>query len=467
MKTYKLILYFASLFIITINGCKKAEFLDEKPSTNLLVPTTLTDFQALLDNTNVMSFTGGLAQLASDDYIVSDANYQSVALATQRNSYIWAKDIYAGEVAIRDWNDLYKQVFYANAILDGLVKSADLETAQGQFLKGWALFIRAFAFYDLTRNFCKVYDAATAKTDLGIPLRLTSGIDYFEQRASLQQSFDQIMSDLAIAENLLPSVRPSSNLNRPSKIAVYALLARIYLDMRNYTQSQVYAEKALGLYNTLIDYNTISKTSTTPFSTTNDELIYNATQVVAYGEFTGNYATARGRISKEIIYFYSPNDLRLVLYFNKLTDSTYTKKRGYRGTGSYAFTGLATDELFLIKAECLARSGQTLIAMEVLNQLISKRWNPNATSPAIPYQNITASTIGEALNQILLERRKELVWRGLRWHDLKRLNKEGANITLIRIVNGVTYTIPPNDPRYVFPIPDDEITLSGIQQNSR
>ncbi len=467
MKTYKLILYFASLFIITINGCKKAEFLDEKPSTNLLVPTTLTDFQALLDNTNVMNFTGGLAQLASDDYTVTDAGYQSVPVATQRNSYIWAKDIFAGEVSIRDWNDLYKQVFYANAVLDGLERNDDASTAQGQYLKGWALFARAFAFYDLTRNFCKLYDPGTANTDLGIPVRLNSGIDNLEQRASLQQSFNQILSDLGISEILLPSDRPSANLNRPSKTAVYALLARIYLDMRNYTQAQTYAEKALTLYSTLIDYNTVSKTSTTPFSITNDELIYNASQVVAYGEFTGMYSATNSRVSPDVLALYPINDLRFTLYFSKLADNTYTVKRGYVGRGTYSFTGLATDELYLIKAECLARIGQVAPAMDVLNQLVIKRWNPDATNPATPYQSIKASNAGEALQKILLERRKELVWRGLRWHDLKRLNKEGANISLTRVVNGATYTIPPNDSRYVFPIPDDEIRLSGIQQNIR
>tara|TARA_R110002033_G_scaffold36621_1_gene75228 strand:+ start:3737 stop:3916 length:180 start_codon:yes stop_codon:yes gene_type:complete len=59
------------------------------------------------------------------------------------------------------------------------------------------------------------------------------------------------------------------------------------------------------------------------------------------------------------------------------------------------------------------------------------------------------------------------VWRGLRWQDIRRLNKEGAGITLTRTLKGENYTLPPNDPRYIFPIPDDEIALSGIKQNVR
>ncbi|MDB5010791.1 MAG: SusD family protein [Mucilaginibacter sp.] len=460
MKNILYWIYTISL-LLGLSACRKSEFLNKKPITNILTPTTLTDFQNLLENTDVMNLTGGLAQISADEYVVSDASWPS-GTATERNSYIWAKDIYAGDVGIQDWNELYQQVFYANNVLDGLAKSDSVASPQGQYVKGWALFIRAFAFYDLTRTFCKAYDASTATTDLGIPLKLKSGIDNIEQRATLQQSFEQIFSDLTTAAALLPATRPSANLNRPSKMAVYALLARIYLDMRNYVQAGNYANQCLGLYNTLIDYNTVSTTAATPFSTTNDELIYNAHQVVAYGDFTINLASCLGKVPATIINSYAVNDLRLPIYFAKLPDGTYYRKRGYYGLGLYSFTGLATDELYLIKAECLARNGQTAPAMGVLNQLLIKR-NVN-TSPYIP---LTASTSAIALTTILSERRKELMWRGIRWYDLKRLNKEGADITLSRIVNGTTYSLLPNDNHWVLPIPGDEIALSGIQQNPR
>lgn len=465
MKRYQQLIHI-TLLVLAFGSCDKAEFLDKKPNTNLLVPKTLTDFQAMLDN-SAMLYLGGLGQLSSDEYVVSDIGYSSVPDVVQRNAYIWTKDLYGGTQGIRDWNDLYKGVFYANAVLDGLEGSPESDTAQGQYLKGWALFARAYAFYDLTRNFCKVYDATTANADLGIPLRLKSGIDYLEQRATLQETFNQILGDLSIAESLLPSVRPASNLNRPSKIAVYALLARVYLDMRNYPDAEANADRCLNLYSTLIDYTTVSKTSATPFSVTNNELIYNTTYVSAFGEFIGAFTAATGRVAPNMISLYSANDLRLPIYFNKFPDNTYTKKRGYIGAGAYGFTGLATDEVYLVKAECLARRNEANLAMTWLNELASKRWDPSATNPAVPYAKITASNPSEALQKVLLERRKELVWRGLRWHDLKRLNKEGANITLSRTVNGTTHTLPPNDLRWVFPIPDDEIQLSGIEQNIR
>ena len=107
-----------------------------------------------------------------------------------------------------------------------------------------------------------------------------------------------------------------------------------------------------------------------------------------------------------------------------------------------------------------ARAGNMNSAMADLNTLLQNRWKAGTFIPLL------ALNASDALNQILMERRKELLFR-IRWIDLKRLNKGGANITLTRILNGQTYTLAPNSPLYVFPIPPDEIQLSGIQQNIR
>jgi hypothetical protein len=92
---------------------------------------------------------------------------------------------------------------------------------------------------------------------------------------------------------------------------------------------------------------------------------------------------------------------------------------------------------------------------------LSKRWKNGF------FQAVTASSAADALTKILTERRKELVFRGLRWADIKRLNLEGANISLTRKLNGQTYTLSPNHPRFALPIPDDVIQISGMPQNPR
>ena len=65
------------------------------------------------------------------------------------------------------------------------------------------------------------------------------------------------------------------------------------------------------------------------------------------------------------------------------------------------------------------------------------------------------------------KRRKELLFRGLRWADVKRYNREGANIVLSKTVNGKTFLLPPNDLRYAIAIPEDIIGMTGMPQNDR
>ena len=71
----------------------------------------------------------------------------------------------------------------------------------------------------------------------------------------------------------------------------------------------------------------------------------------------------------------------------------------------------------------------------------------------------------EVLTWILEERRKELYLRGLRWEDLRRLNQDFRfEQTLSRKVNGQIYKLKPNSNRYVWPIPDNEVDLNGLNK---
>jgi hypothetical protein len=102
-------------------------------------------------------------------------------------------------------------------------------------------------------------------------------------------------------------------------------------------------------------------------------------------------------------------------------------------------------------------------AMNLLNSLLQKRWRTGTFTP------LTASNADEALIKIITERRKELPFTGhIPWIDLRRLNKDPRfSRTLKRIIDNTTYQLLPNSPNYVFPIPDEEIRLTGIPQNIR
>jgi hypothetical protein len=225
--------------------------------------------------------------------------------------------------------------------------------------------------------------------------------------------------------------------------------------MNDYADAGMYADSALGLYNKLIDYNSVSATATIPFPQFNDEVIYDAST-----SQPPSLSRSRARVDTDLYKSYASNDLRQTLYF-KTTSGGYYFKGTYTGhANGTLFTGIATNELYLMKAEAQARNGDTNGALATLNSLMSTRFQ---TGTFTPY---TASDAGGALATVLAERRKELLFRGLRWMDLRRLNQDQAYATtLYRNVNDTTYQLLPGSPRYVFEIDQNAVNISGLSQN--
>ncbi|HXB09753.1 MAG TPA: RagB/SusD family nutrient uptake outer membrane protein, partial [Puia sp.] len=237
-------------------ACNKDKFLDKKPTTTLLIPSTLSDFQALLDNVKVFTLVPTLGEASADNYYVSYKAWQ-VMTTREYNAYVWAKDIYGAQAGQQDWDVPYQQVFYANVVLDGLknIKMSADSMSQWNALEGAALFCRAFAFYNLAQLFAPVYDSTTAGSDLGIPLRTTPSIDTLSARSSVEATYRQILNDLHEAEGHLPGGVPGAALNRPVVCCAQALLARVYLSMRKYSLAKACADSALQTYSLLMDYN--------------------------------------------------------------------------------------------------------------------------------------------------------------------------------------------------------------------
>lgn len=462
MKNKNLILYIAAIICIITNGCNKAEFLDAKPRTTISIPSTLQDLRQLLDNELVMNQGITLGDVSSDDYYLSASYWQNNVATTrgERNAYIWAEDIFEGQGAIPDWNLPYQQVLIANVVIDrlGSIERTSTNRAEWDDLKGAAHFYRAYAFHNLMELFAPPYDEATAHIDLGIPLKLQGDVNEAIFRSSVAECYQQILADLNTASSLLGTKVPLPHINRPSKPAALGALARIYLNMRQYSNALRYADSCLGFHNKLIDYNTLNRTAPIPFSIQNDETIFHARMLNANLATNIIHTSALDVKVDTVLYaLYQTGDIRKFIFFN--TNNTFKKGGSYSGIGNH-FTGIATDEIYLIRAESRVREGNINGALADLNTLLSHRYES-------PYTAITESNPTALLHIILTERRKELVRRGIRWSDLRRLNKEGRSITLTRKLGESTYTLSPNSPKYVLPIPPDEIGLSNIPQNNR
>mgnify|MGYP002424475256 FL=1 len=453
----KKIVYFL-IAAVCLSGCT-ADYLDKKPSKSLVVPTSMVHLQALLDGvSNSMNTAPGSQVLATDEFYHPESNLANIPFL-DRNSYTWAKDIFEGN-GVRDWEYPYKQIFNANIVLDGLSKiSRDPSNAKDwDQLQASALFYRANALFNLAQVFAAPYDPSTASALPGIPVRLSMDVNETVGRGTLQQTYDRIIGDLIEAETKLPA--QVSYISRPSQPAVTALLARIYLSMRDYDKATEMASRCLQLHTKLLDYNTLTPSAArplpAPFSGENPEIIFYST-LQSYSTIVNS---ALSGVDSVLFKTYDADDLRRSCYFVARANGLF----GYKGSYVNAVTlfgGLTTSEVYMIRAEGYARQNKTGLALADLNTVLAKRFK---TGKLVAVN----STPENILDLVLLERRKELFARGLRWSDLRRLNKEPEHaITIKRIFASSELTLPANDSRYVFPIPDDEIRSSGIEQNPR
>ncbi|MEO6868858.1 MAG: RagB/SusD family nutrient uptake outer membrane protein [Ginsengibacter sp.] len=441
---------------ISFGSCKK-DFLAIKSNKNLVIPITLNDMQALLDNADVMNLSmPSLGEISADDYYLTYDGWNSITTPKERNAYIWAKDIYEGITPIGDWNYMYRIVFYANNVLEGLEKlDRTNDPATYDHIKGGALFLRAYAFYQLSQLFCLPYNPGTSSKDLGIPLRLKSDINLPSKRASVEETYSRIISDLTSAASLLPTV--VNYKTRPGRNAAFAMLSKIYLLMQGYNKSLEYSDSAiLNSAGQLIDFNLLSVAASYPIAANNEEVIFQTSLSRSV-----NLLSSRINIDSTLYNLYSNDDLRRKAFFT-IKSGHLIFKGSYNGSSPYLFSGLALDEIFLNKAECLVRLGQIAKGIETLSYLMEKRYVTGK------YTSITTTDETEALRIVLQERRKELLMRGIRWSDLRRLNLiEATSKKLIRILNNQQYELSPKSPNYVLPIQDNVIQLSGIEQNPR
>lgn len=447
------------LNLFTANGCKNNSWYEAKPNKSQTVPATLKDMQALMDNEVLNGYSPALGEIGSDGYYISDANAKSLP-NIMFNAYTWTKakpNLNVPDWGISDGIGAYSRIFYCNVVLEGLQKISPIdkkELAEWENVKGQALFHRAKSFYELSQVFMPPYESSSSNKPLGIPLRLEADINIPSKRSTIDQTYNQIDRDLMLAKSLLPVIALFKT--RPSKIAAFALLSRMYLSKEDYNEAKKYADSTLVLYNVLMDYNSLNTSSSLPIPLFNPEVIFHSRI------YNNAILTSYLRVSSEVYDLYKENDLRRdVLFAKNASTGALTFKGTYSGsTFTPGFSGLATDEIYLIRAECYARAGNVKAAMDDLNNLLSTRWVTGK------YLKITANNTEDAIRKIIEERRKELLLRGLRWSDLRRLNRdERFKITIERKIGDEKYILEPGSYKYTLPIPDDIIEATGINQN--
>lgn len=452
---FKHTLYIAFAVAIVATGCRKYV---EIPQEQQRVLQNTSDYQALLQNSTYFDRTYTYPLYAGDDIGADTVLWQNgLNNSTNGFAYTWAEKLVNSTAEDNDWYNMYYGIYLCNLVVVNVMESKGGTDAEKHKAYASALVHRALYYHILVNMYAKQYDASTAATDLGVPLRLDDLITGDLKRATVQRVYEQILSDLntAVADLALPDL-PEFTTNA-SKAAAYAVLARVYLDMRNFAKAREAADNALKLQSTLLDLNNYVASATSfPQKHVDPELILSKTASFA------NLPLSPSLLSL----FEDGTDLRYQVYTKKGDEvflpyltRVYTKNRI---AGQAIISGPTVPEMMLIKAECEARAGNGGDAVDILNTLRKKRFKP------ADYEDLTAASAEEAFQLVLRERKMELMCRGFRWFDQRRLAKDGLTPTVTRKFMGTTYTLAPESNRYVFPIADKYILLNPeIEQNPR
>ncbi len=448
-KSIHMVLLFASLLMLS--GCEK--MLEEKSDKKLSTPSTLADFRALLNNPALNHNFCSLGEASGDEYYLTDEDFNGLYYESDKRLYTWKPDYVSRDLssAGNEWYFCYSAIYIANAVLSGLGEN-HLSGQQADELRGQALAFRAGRYLDAVQIWAPAYDGETAGRDPGMVLRLDPDMNIPSVRSTVRETYNQILKDLNEAVLLLPNTTAAPTL--PTGAAGYGLLARAYLNMGDYANALENAKKALASKNVLIDFSKLDINADFPIpavSQTSAEIVF--LNRMFYSELVGNPEVAK--ISPALYGLYKDGDLRKQIYYREnqghiLFKGTHT---GHIGL----ITGLTTGELYLIVAECYARLNNLTEAEKALNTLLEARWDKKLFRP---YRFKDQSA---ALNIILEERRKELVFRGLRWADIKRLNRDGAEIELTRKVNGESFGLPPNDKKFAIALPEEVVEIGNVQ----
>lgn len=465
MKKY--ILIFIVLFYFS--SCQ--DFLDMTPKGKL-IPKTVNDFGMMLDDyrgKNRIAYGQNITWMMSDDFIIprdKEHRFQLWGI----NGYTWADNLYSSYEEDENYNNFYHIIYLCNYILDNLADAPDGSAFTRSYVEGAARFHRAFAYFSLVNLYAKHYDKNTAGTDLGVALILEASIDVHVGRASVQQIYDQILIDLNKAKDLLTKGKPEYSF-RPNQAAVYALLARSYLYQGEYELCLQAARAARNQSDEPSDYNQYEVEDINPdFGIVGYPYnLWEEADIICFkGEGYGPSEYEDYNLSDDLIALFNRNtDLRWKVFITTYAyGSTSDPEGDTPRTVGFMYPhnrGLNIGELYLTEAEASVRENKIDDALFLLNELARKR---HVTGT---YIDETERDPDKLLRLILNERRREGILKGIRWFDLKRLNKDPRFVkTITHTLSGKTYTLTPDDNHYVLPIPLNVISRNPlIEQNPR
>ncbi|TAE15003.1 MAG: RagB/SusD family nutrient uptake outer membrane protein [Bacteroidetes bacterium] len=436
--------------VFNLTSCK--QFLDIKP-TDLLTEDvalqTYTDFSTALNGAygslTAGAYYGGTF-IALGDVTTDNLKFGGASTGLYQFLYNLNYATDSGEF-LDFYRQAYAAVYRVNIILSK-VDEGQMTDAQKQQIRSECLMIRAIALHDLVRTFARRYDATPDASHEGVPAKTDIGIAPIA-RNTVKEVYDQIISDISTATPILPT---TASPRRFTQRAANALRARVALYMRDWANAEVFATAAITGGPSLSNVTDYPK-MWAPEDLDGENIFKLVMARGSSASLGANYWNLPSGVdifapTNDIYSLYEPTDIRLTSFFRLHTNLQPDRYVIKKYEGNNAFPGVADikvlrmSEMYLIRAEARARTSNETGALSDLNALRTAR-NTN-----------TGTEAGTALiSSIMTERRKELFLEGHRWFDLIREQQPMSRTDC----NGVTCSLPANNFRFTYPIPQAEI----------
>ena len=381
------------------------------------------------------------------------------------------------------YENMYNFILRSNMVIDN-VDQAIGDEALKILTKAEARTYRAWDHFLAVNTYAKAYDPATAAQDGGVCIVDHVNLEESPKKSTVAEVYNFIIKELEESVPLLEE-KPV-NIYHPNRAFGYALLAKVYLFHRDWEKAKTAAEEAMKLNPDLADYNLINKAGSTKnypyFAKDGNPEVLSYMWMSGWGSGEEVCLLRYGIISPELkaLFKADPNDLRYRIFFRDREDITSIAQwMDFHDTGSdgvgiskaaiwmpditnidrftYMSVGMRTAEVYLMLAEVNARLGDLTTATDYVNQLRAKRVKGTSTGIAVP------ATQKDMMDQIILERRKELLFGFNRFFDLKRFNLEPEyqkTITRQFPLKNIsdehpqqTYTLQPDSRLYIIPFP--------------
>jgi hypothetical protein len=475
MKLNKLILASSVAVALATSSCQK---VIEVPETDLIAGDVALSSVTFVEQAviGIYAAVGTEMNILLNSVFADEVTRAEFYNATTTHEWQYG----AADVGLRDsYTGIapnYNIVNRANVVLAAIPKADSTRVGDNTKklrLQGEALFLRAYAHFELFRYYCGNYDP----NGLGMVYMEKSTIEP-APRIKMGEYFAKINADLAAAKPLV--AQNLTDINRANVAAVAGLQARVALYQRNWAAAETFATEYINLV-------PVASIANFPGIWTDVNTAEQAFRLIRTNTLGGrigslfrstsasaaNIGLVTWRPAEKLWNAYNrTTDVRFASYFRDEPLLT-AAGRGSRLIFKYAGTTYGTPnenvanakvfrtaEMLLIRAEARAEQGRFSGANGADADINTLR--SNRITGFVPG---TYTSAAQAITDIMLERYRELCYEGHRFFDLKRRGLP-VQRTPADAPSAAGTTLEANNFRFVMPIPLPEMVANPLMQQN-